>query len=128
MPVKFSNPRLRAEFTDWPMGGNKRGTCVFHAEFNPGKSKGWRVGRTTTGKTKFHTYGGKCAIVDGDDGRTYILQIGTYANAITVSRSDFMNPGKDTLGFDHYVTVTDPLHAELFALIEAANAEKPAEA
>lgn len=89
MPVKFSNPRLRAEFGDWPYGGSKRGKCVFAAEFK--EKKGWRVGRTTTGATKFTTYSGPVAIVDGDDGKTYILQSGNMYKAVTVSRSDFKN-------------------------------------
>lgn len=27
--LTFSNPRLRAEFTDWPIGGSNRGQCIF---------------------------------------------------------------------------------------------------
>lgn len=85
----FSNPRLKAVIEDYPLGGNKRGQCTFEIEFKPGK--GYRAVRTTTGKPKLHTYGGKAVIVDGDDGKTYILQHTNYGGFINISRWDFMN-------------------------------------
>ena len=81
--MKFSNPRLTATFAEWPSSKNG---CVFTIESKPGK--GVRCGRTTTGATKYSNYGQKMAIVDGDDGKTYILQY-NFANFITVFRYDF---------------------------------------
>src|SRR5689334_15722734 len=89
MPT-FSNPRLTATFTDWPLGGDKRGQCVFKVESG---SRGIRVSRVTTGKPKYSIYGGKAAIVDGDDGKTYILHLTlpVYGPFIKIMRHDFMD-------------------------------------
>lgn len=114
--MTFSNPRLYAEFSDWPLGGNKRGVCVFSVEYR--KGKGWRVLRTTTGKPKVHTYGGKLAIVDGSDGRTYVLQEAGSFDAVAIIQSD--------LKYSKYVYATDPSLAELKELI--AQADTPNEA
>ncbi len=122
MAVSFSNPRLRAEIPDWPLGGSKRGLCVFAMEHHP--KRGYRFTRTTTGKPKTSTYGGKLAIVDGSDGRTYIIQHAGMYQAIVVWRSDFMNPATEDLGFDHYVTPDKygELYKTLSDLIGFANA------
>lgn len=116
--MKFTNPRLHAEFTDWPLGGNKRGSCVFHVE-NGGK-KGFRVGRTTTGKTKFHTYHRQCAIVDGDNGKTYILQLALNFDFVTISRSDFKNAEAKEVG-KASVFPGDEQYQELRDLLTQAN-------
>ncbi len=118
--MNFTNPRLRAEIADYPIGGNKRGTCVFAFEFEEGKRKGWRCGRTTTGKTKYHTYGGLGCVVDGDDGKTYILQLSPpeYGLNITISRYDFKNaPGESYIPFAH------ARFSELLFLISTANGD-----
>lgn len=119
--VKFSNPRIKAVFSDWPLGGAKRGQCTF--EVQDGGKKGFRVGRTTTGKTKWNTYGGRAAIVDGDNGKTYILQQvpPVYGNWIRIDASDFKNASD--IGRQHSVWEKDDpaLHAELLALINEAN-------
>lgn len=92
MSITYSNPRMHAEFNDWPLGGSKRGRCVFNIEYAP--KRGFRVTRTTTGKPKVKTYGGQACIVDGSDGRTYILQKAPMQYGfITISRSDFMDEG-----------------------------------
>lgn len=65
----FHNPRKEAVFTDWP-SGSKRVTCTFKVEAN---KRGERIARTTTGKPKVTTYYDKIRIVDGDDGKTYML-------------------------------------------------------
>ena len=119
--LTFSNPRLRAEFTDWPLGGSKRGKCVFHTERKD--KKGDRVGRTTTGKTKYSTYGGPVSLVDGSNGRTYILQKSPpiYGHSIGVSRSDFMNANEQDDGIPHYIPETHERYTELLALIIEAN-------
>ena len=117
--VTFSNPRLRAEFPDWPMGGSKRATCVFQVECHP--KRGYRFTRQTTGKAKTHTYGGRAAIVDGSDGRTYLIQFAGAFDFISVSRSDFMCAEEAVLGYHHAVFPRDEKYAELSALIAEAN-------
>ncbi len=90
--MNFTNPRLKAVINDYPLGGNKRGQCTFEIEYKPGK--GYRAVRTTTGKPKTDTYSGQAVIVDGDDGKTYILYKTMYG-FIKIRRWDFMdaNPG-----------------------------------
>lgn len=68
--VTFSNPRLKAVIEDWP-SGKQRVTCTFEVEAK--KGKGERVNRITTGKPKSTTYTDWMCIVDGDDGKTYLL-------------------------------------------------------
>lgn len=90
--MQFSNPRLVAQFVDWPIGGANRGQCEFNIEHDA--KRGYRINRKTTDKygkwckPKTTTYGGKVAIVDGDDGRTYALQLSCYGH-IHIWRSDF---------------------------------------
>jgi hypothetical protein len=123
MPVKFSNPRLHAPIQDYPLGGNKRGLCVFNIESHP--KRGYRCTRQTTGKPKAHTYGGKAAIVDGDDGRTYLIQFAGSFNFIKVSRSDFMDASGEVTGTGTggvFPESHPERYAELKALIEQANA------
>ena len=119
--VTFSNPRLRAEFDDWPLGGSRRGRCVFQVEQHP--KRGYRVARTTTGKPKFTTYHGPTAIVDGSNGRTYILCRADPYGFITIYRSDFFCAPKDEIGRDHAVfpDKEPDVFRELMALIVAAN-------
>lgn len=111
--MKFSNPRLVAEFPDWPIGGNNRGMCKFFVE-NGGK-KGVRVVRQTQDKhgnwckPKANVYGLAAAIVDGNDGKTYILQTSVYG--LTVYTHDFKSG--DSVRGDHS-------EAELREMIAAA--------
>ncbi len=124
MPLTFSNPRILAEFNDWP-SGSKRVKCVFHVERHP--KRGDRVGRTTTGKTKYTTYGGLAAIVDGSDGKTYILTCApaAYGQSVSVHRSDFMCADEAMGGNGkHYVPFADERYSELLALIAQANEGK----
>jgi hypothetical protein len=104
--IVFSNPRLSAEFDDWP-SGSVRVKCKFQVEQDP--KRGWRVSRTTTDKhgtwckPKVTTYGGPAVIVDGSDGRTYILQIcGSHGfgsgGFINVKRSDFFDASAEMDG------------------------------
>jgi len=120
--IKLSNPRLHAAFTDWPLGGNKRGTCVFHVEHKPGK--GYRFTRVTTGKPKCSTYGRESAIVDGDDGRTYLIQRVNGFSFISVQRSDFMSANLGEGANGAIFPESNPeLFAELNALITQANSQ-----
>jgi len=110
----YTNPRLHVEYTDWPIGGSNRGKCVFWVESKKGQC---RIGRKTTNKhgewckPKYTIYGGPCAIVDGNDGRTYLLRHAGAFKFITVSRSDF---------YDHETVHADnPRLVELLALLAA---------
>lgn len=71
----YSNPRTTATIHDWPMGSGKRGTAVFQIERG---TKGERATRITTGKPKKLTFAEKMLIVDGSDGRTYIVEETQY--------------------------------------------------
>jgi hypothetical protein len=124
--LTFTNPRLRAEFADWPLGSNKRGKCVFELESHP--KRGWRFVRTTTdpttgrvNKPKTATYGGKGAIVDGSDGKTYLIQWAGQFDFMQVRTSDFMSATTAALGFDHAVFPEHGQFETLKALIAQAN-------
>lgn len=75
--MKYSNPRMNATIEDWPYG-QYRTTAKFSIETNGNKQRAVRI--TTDPKTgretapKKLTYAQKARIVDGDDGRTYILE------------------------------------------------------
>ncbi len=74
--IVFNNPRKFAEFGDWPCGRHWC-KCRFEVESN---SRGERVlrftenkARTGWNKPKKTTYADAFVIVDGDDGKTYLL-------------------------------------------------------
>jgi hypothetical protein len=74
----YSNPQARREINDWPYG-QLRTTATFHIEADP--KRGERAVRTMVnpknGQTcapKKLTYAHRARIVDGSDGRTYILE------------------------------------------------------
>ena len=132
--MPFTNPRLRAEFDDWP-SGRDRVKCRF--EVLPRDRYGVRVSRTTTDKSgrwckpKLTTAGQQAAIVDGADGKTYILverDGKTYilverTGGVHVSSHDFMDapalPGCS--GAYAFAGHAPELYKELLALIEQAN-------
>ncbi len=122
--VKFSNPRKVAEFDDWP-SGSQRVKCKFEVEHSP--KKGYRVSRTTQKngvwcKPKLSTYSkGSAAIVDGDDGKTYILQASPEYGMIVVMTHDFMNAVDEG---DHPLTAHDSTNtdsARYHELLKLAN-------
>lgn len=118
--ITFTNPRHSAVIENWPMGGDRRGRAVFTVEHHP--KRGFRASRTTTGKPKHTTYCHAMAIVDGADGRTYILAMSEpmYGSAITVKSSDMQHDASNAdIDGDHYVTRADANYAELAALIES---------
>lgn len=120
--VTFTNPRLYAEILDYPIGGGKRGKCVFTVHNDP--KKGYRVLRTTTGKAKLDTYATKVAIVDGNDGRTYILKFDSRGGSVSVFRHDFMCADSKAIGEDargSYVYPGDARYVELLGLVDDAN-------
>lgn len=117
LTITFSNPRLVAVIEDYPLGGSKRGRCTF--EIEQGK-RGYRAKRTTTGKPKFATYAGKAAIVDGSDGRTYVLQHATPYDFIHIMRHDFMD-ATGTAGQGAVFSKEADTFKTLADLIDAAN-------
>jgi hypothetical protein len=115
--VTFSNPRHEATFPDWPLGGSRRGPCTFKVEHKPGR--GYRVGRTTTGATKYSTYSPRVAIVDGSNGRTYILSTSNYGGFINISASDFKDAPESEIGGSAAVWPSDPRHAAIVDVLFA---------
>ncbi len=109
--LTFSNPRLSATFEDWP-SGSQRVRCTFQVEHHP--KRGYRIARQTTGKPKYSTYGGPSAIVDGSDGRTYLLVHIPLYQMVKVRRSDFLDAERGC------VWSQDADYASLLALIAAA--------
>ncbi len=106
--TEYSNPRLQATVHDWP-SGKQRVTADFRIEFDA--RRGQRAVRTTTGKPKALTYARKVRIVDGDDGRIYILQLAPYSGHISIM--------KGTFDFQHEVIhENDSRHAELLKMFE----------
>lgn len=73
----YSNGVKWLEVKDWP-SGNKRVVAIFKVEST---NEGERVSRTTIdefrreSKPKLTAYARKCAIVTGDDGKTYIAEL-----------------------------------------------------
>ena len=110
--VTFTNPRQEAIFSDWPLGGTKRGTIKFWIEEHP--KRGYRFCRITTGKPKTATYGGKGAIVTGSDGRTYLIQFAGAFDFISVKTHDFMSPAPEV-----HPSGVFPEQAELYATLKA---------
>ena len=91
--LTYTNPRMLAEFDDWPSGG-RRVKCRFEIELN---KKGERCLRTTStvdtsssfiptwNKPRMTTYSVMCRIVDGSDGKTYVAKYDDlYGMRITV--------------------------------------------
>lgn len=90
MTVNYSNPRMEAVIENWPIG-TKRTTATFRIETKSGKQRGTRftidpkTGRATATKTM--TYALKARIVDGIDGKTYIVELTEYRH-ISVMQSN----------------------------------------
>jgi len=88
--MKYSNPRREAMIEDWPFG---RFTCRAWFQVETKKNKGERVARRTENKSrtgwnkpKTCIYARRVMIVDGDDGKTYILR--EYRSHIDVFGGD----------------------------------------
>ena len=111
----YTNPRLHAEIDNWPFG-SKRVKAIFDIEQT---NKGERATRITenpkTGgfnKPKKLTYARKQRIVDGDDGRTYILVLSEYGH-VSVMQGDMKYQAHDSVHSD------SDRHAELMELFSA---------
>lgn len=109
--LKFTNARKEACIENWPLGGNRRGVARFYTEAREGK--GERVCRVTTGKPVLGNYYSKTAIVDGEDGKTYILGYTSQYGFIYIMQGDM----KYSAGS---VFPADPSFAELMELIDSA--------
>jgi len=111
MSTTYSNPRLVAQFDDWPYG-KLRARTTFKIEFS---TRGERASRVTVNpkngrlnKPKVTTYAQKVRIVDGDDGKTYIIEKPIWGH-ISVMKWD--------LQFQHEtIGDNDPRYAETLAL------------
>ena len=89
--MEYSNPRKEAVIEDWPYG-NKRVTCTFSVEENKGKERAVRVTgnpKGGTNKPKKLTYANKVLIVDGDDGKTYLLNHNGFGISVTQSNMKY---------------------------------------
>ncbi len=88
---KMSNPRTYTLIEGWPFG-RRRCRAKFWVEGKPGRERVVRVteNKTRTGwnKPKKLTYARRCAIVDGDDGKTYLLCETQLYQSIGVMQGD----------------------------------------
>ncbi len=115
IPITYSNPRMEAVIDGWPFG-SKWTTATFRIETVPGR--GQRGTRVTidpkTGKpsaVKKLTYAPAARIVDGSDGRTYIIERTIYG-FIYVMRGDMKVMAESIPG-------DDPRYAATLALFNA---------
>jgi hypothetical protein len=109
----YSNPRTEAVIPDWP-SGRHRTTATFRIEQHP--TRGERGTRTTTdpktgreSKPKLLTYATKARIVDGDDGKTYIVNLSRSYGLITVMQSNMQFQ-------QEAIFERDPRYSEMLAL------------
>ncbi|HEV2098526.1 MAG TPA: hypothetical protein VGR45_06315 [Stellaceae bacterium] len=105
----YSNPRMSAVIEDWPIG---RKTCAATFQIEQNGQRGERAVRTTIGKPKKLTYATKARIVDGDDGRTYIVEL-AYHGGITVMKGTM-----DHVAEPDAIWPRDPRYAEMLALFD----------
>lgn len=97
------------------MGGSQRGIAVFTIEAKAGK--GERAVRVTTSQLdrisapKALTFAVKSRIVDGDDGKTYVVTLTQYGH-ISVFQSNMQFQAEDSIFPDN------PRYAALRALFE----------
>lgn len=107
----YTNPRIGADIPNWPHG-RQRVLATFTVEDSPdGKSQ--RAVRVTIGKPVKLTYAKRVLFADGDDGRTYIINL-THSGFISVMRGD-MKYQHETLFPDN------PRFAEVRAFFNGGN-------
>lgn len=116
MSITYSNPRMEAAIDGWPIG-NKRTTAHFAIETDA--KRGQRGTRFTidprTGKpsaTKKLTYGRQARIVDGSDGKTYIVTHTGMYDFYYVMQSNMQYTAESIMG-------DDPRFADMRALFAA---------
>ena len=112
----YSNPRMSATIDGWPIG-SKRTTAYFAIEVVPGRGERGtrytldpRTGNPTA--TKKLTYAAKARIVDGDDGKTYILELSSMYGHINVMQGGMQYQAEDAI-FER-----DPRYADLLKLFD----------
>lgn len=119
MTLTYSNPRRHATVENWPMSGSTRGVAVFDIEARPGQARpgrgerAVRVTRTSFGRVsapKLATFAAKARIVDGDDGRTYIINLTSFRH-ISVHAGDMKHSVEA-------IFEEDPRYAEVLALFD----------
>lgn len=110
LTMTYSNPRLYATIENWPASAKQRVTAVFKVEATPGK--GERMTRTTTGATKRLIYATRVRLVDGSDGRTYVIALHP-SGMISVMRVD--------MKYQHEVLFPDkyPRYSDVYKLLFA---------
>lgn len=113
MPTQYSNPCVTKVIDTWPFGSHKT-KAIFGVERKHGK--GQRIIRVLidpkTGKEctpKKLTYAVRACIVDGDDGRTYLLNQTIY-KSISVMKGDMQ------VQHEH-ITNEDPRYPTLLAML-----------
>lgn len=89
--LELSDPRKEAEVRDWP-SGKRRVTALFRVEVS--ENWGERVSRITTkldsvpesyGKPRRTAYHKKIRIVNGNDGRIYLLGLTDFRQIVVIS-------------------------------------------
>jgi hypothetical protein len=115
MTRTYSNPRKEAVIENWPIGA-KRTTATFNIGYVNGR--GERASRYTidpkTGKPsapKLLTYAKQARIVDGDDGKTYIINLTEFGH-ISVFQGNMQYN-------EEAIFPTDARYAEVLALFAA---------
>jgi hypothetical protein len=114
----YSNPRMEAVIDGWPIG-RTRTTAHFAIEVVPGQ--GERGTRYTidpkTGKpsaTKKLTYARKARIVNGDDGKTYIIELTSIYGHIVIMQGGMQYQAEDA------IFQSNPRYADLLKLFDNA--------
>lgn len=106
--LTLSNPRESAIVDDWPHG-RRRVTATFTIESKTisGQEK-FRCSRVTTGgtfKPKRTTYYLKMKIVDGDDGRIYLIGLTEYGQRVlipgTLKTTEYFYSNEGTHSAEH---------------------------
>ena len=92
--LSYSNPRTSAEVADWPFG---RQTCRARFTIESKVGHGERVARVTENKSrtgwnkpKRTTYSRRVIIVDGSDGRLYLISWSAHYGHISVTMGTMM--------------------------------------
>jgi hypothetical protein len=110
----YSNPRMEATIEDWPSGMH-RTTARFGIEMDPkrgqrGVRRTYDAKRGRWSQPKTLTYAKTARIVDGSDGKTYILELVKSGTHLSIMQGN-MQYQQESIFPD------DPRFGELFALL-----------
>lgn len=79
--IQYSNPQMERTFDDWPYR-QVQTTCVFEVTHRNNRERCQRRTQEPMSKRwnnpKLTTYGLKCRIMDGDDGKIYVVTWNNY--------------------------------------------------